>query len=361
MAKCIDLFVALNSQAIPPGTTPPSSFSRGSFAPALDMPRPGLKSAMAESETSENESSQSSDDDAPLSTLLPPRRPGSAMSGSRPSSPAVSARSARSIPNSPIATSSTPQNTHLRTSSAGAISTLEQAGHGRKTLVDLSVSIQKETGKPMHLQPPTASAGKKSSPLRSKRSFKGVGNGPTPSASSSSSSSTSPSTRSPVRQLASTNKTETTARGRASMVQAGQLPSAKIHSVPLKSAPEPEPASASASRFMVFRPFARTDSPPSSTGNSSATLPFTPQTGSDAGGSSVSGSRSGDQEHRNAKERRKASVSFVESELEKKGEKKVKGMHRREGSETHEDPAEDKRKERRRSEAMAAIEVRILQ
>jgi len=85
-------------------------------------------------------------------------------------------------------------------------------------------------------------------------------------------------------------------------------------------------------------------------------MPLTPQTGSEVSGSSTSGS--GDQEHKNAKERRKRSVSFVEPEREKV-EKKVKGMHRREGSEGHEDPAEDKRKERRRNEARAAIEVRI--
>jgi len=84
-------------------------------------------------------------------------------------------------------------------------------------------------------------------------------------------------------------------------------------------------------------------------------LPLTPQTGSEASGSSGSGS--GILENKkNAKELRKRSVSFVEPE---NLEKRAKGVHRREGSEAHEDPAEDKRKERRRSEAKAAIEVHI--
>jgi len=84
-------------------------------------------------------------------------------------------------------------------------------------------------------------------------------------------------------------------------------------------------------------------------------LPLTPQTGSEAGGSSASGS--GDQEDGKAKERRNRRVSFAEPERGKKGEKQAKGMmHHREGSG---DPAEDKRKERRRSEAKAAIEVYI--
>lgn len=88
-------------------------------------------------------------------------------------------------------------------------------------------------------------------------------------------------------------------------------------------------------------------------------LPLTPQTGSEASGSSTSG-RSGDQENnKNAKERRKHSVSFVEPEIERGVEKKAKGMHWREGSEGQDVPAEDKRKERRRGEAKAAIEVRI--
>lgn len=84
-------------------------------------------------------------------------------------------------------------------------------------------------------------------------------------------------------------------------------------------------------------------------------LPLTPQTGSEASGSSTS--FSGDQ--KNARELRKRSVSFVEPDLEKNGEKKAKGMHRREGNDAHEDLGEDKRKERRRSEAKAAIEVHI--
>lgn len=336
--------LAMTSQTILPGTSLPTSFSRGSFVPTT---RPTFKGAMAGSETSEQESSQSSDDDAPLSSLLPPRRPGSAMSGARSASPAASARSVPSIPNF----SGAPQNVHLRASSAGAISALDQAGQGRQPLVDLSAPVQKDTGKPLH--PPTTSAAKKSSPLRSKRSFKHVGNGAPWSASSSASSSPSLPSDSPathVRQPPSTNTTETTARGRSSTIQANHLPSAKIRSVPLKSAPEPEPA-------MVPRPFAHTDSPPSSIGNSSwsGMLPLTPQTGSETSTSSGSG----DQEHANVKDRRNRRVSFAEPEQERKVEKKVKGLHRRQASEAHGDHAEDKRKERRRSEAKAAIEVHI--
>jgi hypothetical protein len=321
-----------------PGTSLPSSFSRGSFAPPT------------EAETSENESSQSSDDDMPLSNLLPPRRPGSAMSGARSASPALSARSVPANSNF----SSTPQNVHPRTSGASSTGALDQAGRGRQPLVDLSAPVQKETGKPLH--PPTTGAAKKTSPLRAKRSFKDVRKAPALSAQSSSSSSSSPSLSngSPVVHVRqpSPNTAERT-RKRSSTIQAGQLPSAKIHSVPLKSAPEPEPVP----RFMVFRPFAHADSPPSSIGNSSwsGMLPLTPQTGSEVSGSSTSGSRSGDQEHmKNVKERRKRTVSFVEPE---KVEKKANGMHRHEGSEVQ--PAEDKRKERRRSEAKAAIEVHI--
>ena len=81
-------------------------------------------------------------------------------------------------------------------------------------------------------------------------------------------------------------------------------------------------------------------------------LPLTPQTGSEAGSSSLSGS--GDQKHGTAKERRQRRVSFAEPEPGNKVEKKAKGMHRREGSEAH---VEDMRKERRRGEAKAAIEV----
>jgi hypothetical protein len=325
-----------------PGTGLPSSFSRGSFTPPT---RPGLKDAMAGTEMSENESSQSSDEDTPLSNLLPPRRPGSAMSVARSASPAASARSIPANSNF----SNTSQNAYPRTSSASAINALDHAGRGRQPLVDLSAPVQRDTGKP--LQPPTAGAAKKTSPLRSKRSFKDIGNGSAPSSSSSSPSLPNGPPTAHVRQPPSTNIAEMTTRKRSSTIQAGQVPSAKIHSVPLKSAPELEPTP----RFMVFRPFVHADSPPSSIANSSwsGILPLTPQTGSEASGSSTSGS--GDQEHRNAKERRKRSVSFVEPELEKK----VKGMHRREGSEAQEDPAEDKRKERRRSEAKAAIEVRI--
>ena len=352
-AKAIDPNFVLGSLApIPrtnlPGTSLPSSFSRGSFAPPT---RPGLKDAMTGTETSENESSQSSDDDMPLSNLLPPRRPGSAMSGARSASPAASARS---IPaNSKV--SSTPQNAHPRTSSASSTSTLDQPRRGRQPLVDLSAPVQKDTGKP--LQPPTTGAAKKTSPLRSKRSYKDVGKAPVLSAPSSSSSSPSLPPAVHIRQPPSTDMAETITRKRSSTIQAGQLPSAKMHSVPLKAAPEPEPVP----RFMVFRPFAHADSPPSSIGNSSwsGMLPLTPQTGSEASGSSTSG-RSGDQENnKNAKDRRKHSVSFVEPEIERKVERKAKGMHRREVSEVQEVPAEDKRKERRRGEAKAAIEVCI--
>ena len=300
--------------------------------------RPKLKGAMAETETSENESSESSDDDMPLSTLIPPRRPGSAMSGARPASPAASARSVPSTPNS----LSTPQSAHSRTPNAGAIGTLDQ---GRQPLVNLSAPIQKDTGKPLQL--PAAPAARKTSPLRSKRSFKNVGNGPAPSTPSSSSPSLRPSlpNDSPavhVRQLSPTNTTETITR---TTIQAG-TPSSP------KSAPEPE----SVPRFMVPRPFAHMDSPPSSIGNSSwsGKLPLTPQTGSEAGGSSTSGS--GDQGDKKA-ERRKRTVSFVEPEPGKKDEKKAKGtMHRREESDSL---VEDKRKERRKSEARASIEVHI--
>jgi len=330
-----------------PGTGLPSSFSRGSFAPPT---HPRLNNAGTE--TSENESSQSSDDDMPLSNLLPPRRPGSAMSGARSASPALSARSVPAKSNF----SSTPQNAHPRTSSASSVNVLDQTGRGRQPLVDLSAPVQKETGKP--LQPPTTGTSKKASPLRTKRSFKDVGKSSAPSSSSSSPPLPNSSPAVHIHQPLPSNAAEATTRKRSSTIQAGQLPSAKIHSVPLKSAPEPEPVP----RFMVFRPFAHADSPPSSIGNSSwsGMLPLTPQTGSEAGGSSTSGSAGGDQEQKkNGKERRKLSVSFVEPEPEGRVEKRAKGMHRREGSEDREDPAEDKRKERRRSEAKAAIEVRI--
>ena len=285
----------------------------------------------------------------PLSTLLPPRRPGSAMSGARSASPAASARSVPTNSNF----SSTPQYAHPRTSSAGSVGALDQAVRGRQPLVDLSAPVQKDTGKPLH--PPTTGAAKKTSPLRSKRSFKDIGNAPALSVPSSSSPSLPLPNGLPVahvRQPSSTNTAETITRNRSSTIQAGQLPSAKTHSVPLNSA-EPDPAP----RFTVFRPFAHADSPPSSIGNSSwsGMLPLTPQTGSEASGSSTS--FSGDQGYKkNAKEPRKRSVSFAEPEnVEKKG----KGMHRREGNDAHEDPGEDKRKERRRSEAKAAIEVHI--
>lgn len=308
---------------------------------------PKHKGAMASTETSENESSESSDDDMPLSTLIPPRRPGSAMSGARSASPAASARSVPGTPNF----LSTPQTAHSRTPNVDAIGTLDEAGRGREPLVNLSAPIQKDTGKPLRL--PTAPATKKTSPLRSKRSFKDVGNGPAPSHSSSFSPSPRPSlpNSSPavhMRQPSSTNTAETVTR---STIQAGMLSSAKVHTVPLKSVPEPE----SVPRFTVPQPFAHTDSPPSSIGNSSwsGMLPLTPQTGSEAGGSSTSGS--GDQEDEKVKDRRKRRVSFAEPEQGKKGEKKAQGVvHRREESDS---VAEDKRKERRKSEAKAAIEV----
>lgn len=304
---------------------------------------PTHPSAMAETETSENESSQSSDDDMPLSTLLPPRRPGSAMSGARPASPATSARSVPTNANF----SNNPQYAHPRASSASSVGALDQAGRGRQPLVDLSAPVQKDTGKPLH--PPTTGVAKKTSPLRSKRSFKDVGNASASSVSPSSSSPPPLPNGSPtvhVRQPSSTNTAETTTRKRSSTIQAGQLPSAKT---PLKSA-EPDLAP----KFMVFR---HADSPPSSIGNSSwsGMLPLTPQTGSEVSGSS--GSSSGILERKkNGKELRKRSVSFAEPE---NVEKRAKGMHRRESNEAHGDQAEDKRKERRRSEAKASIEVHI--
>ncbi|KIM32395.1 hypothetical protein M408DRAFT_218180 [Serendipita vermifera MAFF 305830] len=328
-----------------------SSFSAAKVNPKTVAP--------VATDTEDDEHPSSTEDDEPLSSLVPPRRPGSNLSshgsGSpvnsvvtlpiRAQSPALSARSAATtahIPRSPsngivpVTASRSDTASPIRKGSANSSTSPSSQGQspdpksprsrGRKPLIDLTSSeptVVASSPKPINALPSTHSS--QASLL-------------TPPISEQGFSSPSPTEAVP-----------------------------KAAPAPIVSSfKRPAPSAIQRSHDHIIRPFTREDSPASSIGNSSVgsgLYPNTPGTGSDAGASmrqrlSTATSSSGSSGNDKAKNSggKRLSVTFDESPIvftEKKS------LHHRRGASGSSIPDETdtRRNERRRSEARASIEL----
>jgi hypothetical protein len=354
--------VASRSQSTNVFTQPsPSPFS------APKAGRRATAPAMLESDTEEEGQPSSTEDDAPLSALLPPRRPGSGLSSQGSGSPRTSTitlpirdqsptRSTRStatrlsrsslggLGSAPTSRSMTsPDSRKVSTNSTSPVSKEQVSepksplSRGRKPLIDLSSSsptVTTQLPRSTAATPPPAISGNESNqaslltPPISERGF----------------------TSSPAE-----------AAGKQSPAAS---PSSFLR---------PGPSAIQRNHGHLTRPFTRDDSPSSSVGNSSigsGIFPNTPGTGSDAGRSignsqsviTTSSGSSGNDAPRIGGGKQ-PSVTFDESVIFTQ----KKTLHRRgiSGSSSGStgglnpyDEQEAKRNERRRNEAKASVEVR---
>lgn len=278
----------------------------------------------ANSDTSESSSSSSSSDDAPLSQLVPPRRPGTALSSHSDSSPArrpaLLSDSSTSLPHS---------------SSASVVG-------GRKPLVDLTAPSSL-TGRKMGMPPPQAKEEEMSHSRKSRLSIEtGLSVNtlrPAPNQRALSSDTASSNSRSDGAGTARPNI------------------SSRLQSVAANATGAPHrhylsPSTAIPNVTPPVPPFLRRESPASSTGDSSSgKAPYTPRDGSRP--ASIVSASVGKLGHG-----RKPSVTF-EDELDGtvRGRGGIDSGKDRVKEKTKVVVAEEKRKERRRSEARAAIEV----
>lgn len=331
--------------------------SPSSFSAAKAIPKAAAAPVATDTEDDDDQPS-STEDDAPLSSLVPPRRPGSNISshGSaspvnstvtlpiRAQSPALSTRTATThksrsslagiMPTEVPRTTPTPEprmgSANLRASPAPKEPSPEPKSplaRGRKPLIDLTSSA------------PTVVA----SPSQSTTS--------PPAMSSSQSSLLTP----PISEqgFSPPSQAETARR---------QSPG------PASSFLRPAPSAIQRSHDRIARPLTREDSPASSIG--SGLYPNTPGTGSDAGMSMkfsqsvvTSSSGSSGNDRPTGPGGKRLSITFDDSVVFSQ----KKGLHHRRGasgdstasttSRTSLEKQEEKRNERRRSEARASVEV----
>lgn len=304
--------------------------------PSKAIPAPGQAPSSRRapgSDTSESATDPDSDEDAPLSSLLPPRRPGTAMSShSAPGGsqkPLVDLEAPSTLTGRPIRAPppiSREDNTRSKRASVDFIPrTSSQDYQIAKTSPTSSSHSPKMSQAPSSSRISLASQGSRASQALLQQ---GPKVSPAPQSSRASQiSSHHPSRPSPGRSLVSldTSVASQNATSRSNLSPPSVVP--------------------------PMRPFARRESPASSTGDSSSgKAPLTPRDGSDLGmgaRSAYSSSASrGRQGHG-----RKPSVTF---EDEQENGKKGKSRERDNVS-----PQEARLRERRRTEARAAIEVRV--
>ncbi|KAG8830986.1 hypothetical protein FRC17_003941 [Serendipita sp. 399] len=343
---------------------PTSSFTNAKAATRSKQP--------VETDTDEDDKTATSDDDEPLSALMPPKRPGSSLSSRGSPSPTPSFRGvpqdnslARSrsplispAPGGDTATNSPPLTRQRHDSSA--------------TLNNFNSNT---TAKPVHNKTPSVN----SSPDPSEpKSPKSRGRKPLIDLFSSQKA-TKPDSTTPQSSLPDTDipkqvPSPTISSSRTPInfrtynltpTQDSTFDARSDRTVGTKSSSNLSP---SPSAVPIPRPFLREDSPASSVGNSSTGTPLTPRTGSEIGISTVNSVlslSSGSSSNSGRKPRptsgiKRHSVTFDTNVVVVPN----KSSHRREASGASDtsvgkraDPVTEQRNERRRSEAKAAIEL----
>ncbi|KAG8847848.1 hypothetical protein FRB91_011381 [Serendipita sp. 411] len=324
----------------------------------------------ADTDTSEEEHTSTSEDDAPLSALVPPKRPGSSLSSRGSPSPTPSFRGVP--PDHSPARSRSP----LIPASPGGDTTTKPSSFARSrqnSSATLSSFNLNNTTTPRPVPSKTSSVNSSLDPSeRGSRGRKPLLDFSSSPNSNSTPSSPFPDSEKPKQPPMSTPSSFQTPRSRTNtltMSTPDKSPDTQKDRIVSKvSSTTLRPDASSVQRPPMSRPLVREDSPASSIGNSSSGFPLTPRTGSEIGVNSTLSTSSGSSgnppprrpNQPTAVATKRNSVTFNDTvEILSN-----RPSHRREASGASDrssgkrtDPTTEQRNERRRSEAKAAIEL----
>jgi hypothetical protein len=355
--------VASRSQSTNFSTQPsPSSFT------APKAGRRATAPAMLESDTEEEGQPSSTEDDAPLSTLLSPRRPVSVLSSQGSGSPRTSTATLP-IPAQSPTRSTRSATTRLSRSSLGGLGSAPTARtmtspDSRKVSTNFTSPVPKEQA-----SEPTSPLSRGRKPLIDLSSSSPTVITQLPRSTATSSAPVTPGNESNQASLLTPPLSPRGFTSSPAEVARKQSPATSSPSFL-----RPGPSAIQRNHEHLIRPFTRDDSPASSAGNSSigsGIFPNTPGTGSDAGRSIIGNSQSvittSSGSSGNDAPRigggKQPSITFDDSVVFTQ----KKTLHRRgiSGSSSGStsglnpyDEQEAKRNERRRNEAKASVEVR---